>query len=54
MEGYTVMAEEMRAGFQAEDFWPTHVFLQAGVGGLAAAITCHIGALASPANDHRR
>ena len=42
MEGYTVMAEEMRAGFQAEGPWPTHVFLQAGVGGLAAAITCHI------------
>ena len=42
MEGYTVMAEEMRAGLQAEGLWPTHVFLQAGVGGLAAAITCHI------------
>ena len=45
MEGYTVMAEEMRAGFQAEDLWPTHVFLQAGVGGLAAAITSHIRSL---------
>ena len=45
MEGYTVMAEEMRAGFQAEGLWPTHVFLQAGVGGLAAAITSHIRSL---------
>ena len=45
MEGYTVMAEEMRAGFQAENLWPTHVFLQAGVGGLAAAITSHIRSL---------
>ena len=42
MEGYTVMAEEMRAFFQAENVWPTHVFLQAGVGGMAAAITDHI------------
>ena len=42
MEGYTVMAEEMRASFEAEGPWPTHIFLQAGVGGLAAAITCHI------------
>ena len=45
MEGYTVMAEELRADFQAEDLWPTHVFLQAGVGGLAAAITSHIRSL---------
>ncbi len=45
MEGYTVIAEEMRAGFQAEGLWPTHVFLQAGVGGLAAAITSHIRSL---------
>ena len=45
MEGYTVMAEEMRADFQAEELWPTHVFLQAGVGGLAAAITSHIRSL---------
>ena len=42
MEGYTVMAEEMRAFFHAESTWPTHVFLQAGVGGMAAAIACHI------------
>ena len=42
MEGYTVIAEEMRVFFQNENLWPTHVFLQAGVGGLAAAITYHI------------
>lgn len=38
MEGYTVMAEEMRATFEASGDWPTQVYLQAGVGGLAAAI----------------
>lgn len=38
MEGYTVLAEEMRARFTAEGNWPSHVYLQAGVGGLAAAV----------------
>ncbi|CTQ77508.1 pyridoxal-phosphate dependent enzyme [Roseibium alexandrii] len=38
MEGYTVLAEEMRAVFEVSGDWPTHVFLQAGVGGMAAAI----------------
>ena len=38
MEGYTVIAEEMRQAFEQTNNWPTHVFLQAGVGGLAAAI----------------
>ncbi len=38
MEGYTVMAEEMRRSFKETGEWPSHVFLQAGVGGLAAAI----------------
>jgi len=42
MEGYTVLAEECRADFAAQDSWPTHVFLQAGVGGLAAAVAGHI------------
>lgn len=37
MEGYTVLAEEMRAKFVASEVWPSHVYLQAGVGGLAAA-----------------
>jgi diaminopropionate ammonia-lyase len=39
MEGYTVMAEELRSDFAQQGAWPTHVFLQAGVGGLAAAMT---------------
>lgn len=39
MEGYTVMAEELRERFAGHGVWPTHVFLQAGVGGLAGAIT---------------
>jgi diaminopropionate ammonia-lyase len=42
MEGYTVMAEEMRGQFEQAGEWPSHVFLQAGVGGLAAAIACMI------------
>ena len=42
MEGYTVIAEEMREVFLREDSWPTHVFLQAGVGGLAASMAFEI------------
>ncbi|MEM9522465.1 MAG: pyridoxal-phosphate dependent enzyme [Pseudomonadota bacterium] len=38
MEGYCVIAEELRASFEASGCWPTHVYLQAGVGGLAAAM----------------
>ncbi|MEM8592126.1 MAG: pyridoxal-phosphate dependent enzyme [Pseudomonadota bacterium] len=38
MEGYTLMAEEMRAELEAHGNWPTHVYLQAGVGGLAGAV----------------
>jgi len=42
MEGYTVLAEECRGAFSASGDWPTHVFLQAGVGGLAGAVSAHI------------
>lgn len=38
MEGYTLIAEELRAVFEVSSRWPTHVYLQAGVGGLAAAM----------------
>ena len=38
MEGYTVISEEMRKQFEADSNWPSDVYLQAGVGGLAAAI----------------
>jgi len=41
MQGYTVMAEEALQQWQGQD-WPTHVFVQAGVGGLAAAICAHL------------
>ncbi len=41
MEGYTLIAEELRAVFEVQSRWPSHVFLQAGVGGLAAA-TAHM------------
>lgn len=39
MEGYTVIAEELRHQFTQNQSWPERVYLQAGVGGLAAAIT---------------
>lgn len=42
MEGYTVIAQEMRSMFEADNSWPDHVYLQAGVGGLAAAIAAMI------------
>ena len=42
MEGYTVMAEEMRTDLAAEGDWPSHVYLQAGVGGMAAAVAAMI------------
>lgn len=38
MEGYTVMAEEMRQAFEKRGEWPAEVYLQAGVGGLAGAV----------------
>jgi diaminopropionate ammonia-lyase len=38
MQGYTVMAGE---AFDALDAPPTHVFIQAGVGGVAAAVAAH-------------
>jgi diaminopropionate ammonia-lyase len=42
MEGYTVLVEECRKEFNKTGHWPTHVVLQAGVGGLAAAVAGHI------------
>ncbi len=39
MEGYTVIAEELRNSFEESNDWPSHVFLQAGVGGIAGAIS---------------
>lgn len=44
MEGYAVLAEECRQSFAAEGVWPSHVLVQAGVGGLAAALAAHIRA----------
>ena len=41
MEGYTVLAEECRREFNSRGNWPSHLFLQAGVGGLAAAVAAH-------------
>ncbi|MCA0963656.1 pyridoxal-phosphate dependent enzyme [Salipiger bermudensis] len=48
MEGYTVIAEELREAFKTAgpgaDAWPDIVYLQAGVGGLAAAMAARIRA----------
>jgi diaminopropionate ammonia-lyase len=40
MQGYTVMADEALVQWQGEP--PTHAFIQAGVGGLAAAVCGHL------------
>lgn len=42
MEGYLVMANEAADELDAQDIRPTHIFLQAGVGGLAAAVAVHL------------
>ncbi len=42
MQGYGVMAYELQGYFDKTGVWPTHVFLQAGVGGFAAAISAYI------------
>lgn len=42
MEGYTVLAEETRRDLATGGEWPTHIYLQAGVGGLAAAMAAHV------------
>ena len=42
MEGYTIMAKELCEEFEHLNDWPTHVYLQAGVGGFAAAVAFEI------------
>lgn len=42
MAGYTVIPEECMDYFASINAWPTHIFLQAGVGGFAAAFTAHV------------
>ncbi len=42
MEGYTLLAEELRREFAGGGTWPSRVYLQAGVGGLAGAIAWSI------------
>lgn len=42
MQGYAVMADEALAQFKStHSALPTHIFLQGGVGGLAAAVVAH-------------
>lgn len=43
MQGYGVLVDE--AVQQLRGDWPTHIFVQAGCGGLAAAIRAHLSAL---------
>ncbi len=45
MQGYTVLAEEAFTQLANKGIKPTHIFLQAGVGGFAAAIGAHTVAL---------
>lgn len=42
MEGYTRIAHELAVSFRKTGVWPTDIFIQAGVGGLAAAISQNI------------
>lgn len=42
MQGYAVMGQELHDACAAWNDWPTHVALQAGVGGMAAAIAAHV------------
>lgn len=42
MEGYTAIARELHDQFDAKNCWPSDVYLQAGVGGMAAAVTLMI------------
>ncbi len=41
-QGYSVLADECRQYFEQLGDWPTHVFLQAGVGGMASAVAAHV------------
>lgn len=42
MEGYTAIARELHDQFQSKNRWPSDVYLQAGVGGMAAAVALMI------------
>jgi len=42
MEGYSVIPEECMNDFLDSGIWPTHIFLQAGVGGFAASFAAHV------------
>lgn len=42
MEGYTIIAHECETEFRKPGQWPSHVYLQAGVGGIATAMAVMI------------
>ncbi|HCI5690550.1 MULTISPECIES: diaminopropionate ammonia-lyase [Klebsiella] len=44
MQGYLPMADELARQIAAEGQRPSHIFLQAGVGGFAAAVAAHLRA----------
>ena len=48
MQGYTMMAHEAVTQMAVEDARPSHVFLQCGVGGLAAAVIAQTAELLAP------
>lgn len=48
MRGYGVLARELEAQTSAGGVQPTHAFLQAGVGGLAAAVAGGLSGIAAP------
>ncbi|MGE5098103.1 MAG: diaminopropionate ammonia-lyase [Betaproteobacteria bacterium] len=47
MQGYALMADEALAQLPAAE-WPTHVFVQGGVGGLAASVCAYFWETAGP------
>jgi diaminopropionate ammonia-lyase len=50
MQGYTILAAELVEAWGEAP--PTHVFVQAGVGGLAAAVAAHLWRTYGPARPH--
>ena len=42
MRGYTTLAKELVEQLSEAQSWPTHVFLQAGVGSMAAAVVAYL------------
>jgi diaminopropionate ammonia-lyase len=52
MHGYTVMVAEVLEQLGNQESLPTHVFVQGGVGGLAAAVCAHLWESLGPSRPH--